>query len=154
VSQQHLVKAGDAVTVTMPDGRATTPGTVAAVSSVASGASADRSGNTASSAGQSPSPNDAPLFVNVTVRLTDPAATGNIDQAPVIVNVTDQSVHGVLAVPVYALVALAEGGYAVWVVDRGARHLAAVHAGLFANALVEVSGPGIDAGTTVEVPAS
>src|SRR5579859_3365913 len=36
VGQEHLVKAGDAVTVTLPDGVSTTPGVVTSLSSVAS----------------------------------------------------------------------------------------------------------------------
>lgn len=157
VAQQYLIKVGDAVTVTLPDGRTTTPGTVVAVSSVASADSAggsNQNGSPPPSAGQSPGGNGSPLFVTATVRLADPAATGNVDQAPVTVNVTDQSVHGVLAVPVNALVALAEGGFAVEVVDHGIRRLTAVRTGLFADSMVEVSGPGIGVGTTVEVPAS
>ena len=147
VAQEYLVKVGNAVTVTMPDGRTTTPGTVSAVSTVAT--SNDGIGSVQPSAS-----NGGPLFVNVTVTLTDPAATGNIDQAPVSVNITDQSVHDVLAVPINALVALAEGGYAVEIVDHATHRLSAVHTGLFSDSLVEVSGQGIAAGETVEVPAS
>jgi len=87
VAQQYLIKVGDPVAVTLPDGRTTTPGTVVAVSSVAS----------APSDAQSRGGNPGPLVVAATVRLTDPAATGEVDQAPVTVNVTGQSVHGVLA---------------------------------------------------------
>ena len=36
VGQEYLVKAGDGVTVTLPDGVTTTPGVVTSVSSVAS----------------------------------------------------------------------------------------------------------------------
>lgn len=158
VSEEYLIKIGDAVTVTLPDGHTTTPGTVVAMSSVASAGSSGGSNQNGSSpppsAGQSPGGNGAPLFVTATVRLADPAATGNVDQAPVTVHVTGQSVHGVLAMPVNALVALAEGGYAVEVVEHGTRRLTAVRTGLFADAMVEVSGPGIGVGTTVEVPAS
>src|SRR6516164_8765429 len=52
VSQEYLVKAGDAVTVTLPDGVATTPAIITSVASVAS-ASSPGSG---SSGGASPEP--------------------------------------------------------------------------------------------------
>ena len=76
------------------------------------------------------------------------------DQAPVNVNITDQSVHGVLAVPINALLALSEGGDAVDVVDGGTRRLVGVQTGLFSNTMVEISGPRITEGTLVEVPSS
>jgi hypothetical protein len=62
----------------------------------------------------------------------------------------------VLAVPVDALLALAGGGYAVEVVGAGGVHrLVAVTLGLFddAEGLVQVSGPGLQAGQRVVVPA-
>jgi hypothetical protein len=146
VSQEYLLKAGDPVAVTMPDGTTTASGTVTAVSSVAS----------ASSGGSAPpSAGNGPLFVDATVALTDASVAGNLDRAPVAVNITDESVRGVLAVPINALVALAEGGYAVDVVNADhTSHLVSVHTGLFSDSLVEVSGAGLSAGTAVEVPAS
>jgi hypothetical protein len=57
----------------------------------------------------------------------------------------------VVTVPVNALLALAEGGYAVEVADSNGTHLAPVTVGLFADGAVEVNG--IDSGTTVVVPA-
>ena len=92
----------------------------------------------------------------MTVRLTHPAAAGNLDQAPVSVNVVSAQAHGVLAVPVSALVALAGGGYAVDVVHgSGAlatRQLVPVQTGLFSDTLVQVSGAQLAAGLEVEVP--
>jgi len=58
----------------------------------------------------------------------------------------------VLTVPVAALLALAEGGYGLEVVDGGRSSITAVETGLFADGRVEVSGSGIAAGTTVGVP--
>jgi hypothetical protein len=63
-------------------------------------------------------------------------------------------VHGVLAVPINALLALSEGGDAVEVVTAGTRHLVPVQTGLFSDTMVEVSGSGIAEGTLVEVPSS
>jgi hypothetical protein len=99
VSQQSEVKAGDAVTVTLPDGT-TTPGTVSSVGAVAS---------TTSGQGQGP----ATTTIPVTVALTDPSAAGTLDQAPVTVNITTATASNVLAVPVTALLARSPGGYEV-----------------------------------------
>jgi peptidoglycan hydrolase-like protein with peptidoglycan-binding domain len=151
VSQEYLVKAGDNVTVTLPDGVTTTPGIVSSVSSVASAASAP-------SGGASPGPGGAggsgQATVQMTVRLIRPDAAGNLDQAPVNVNIVTAEARGVLAVPVSALVALAGGGYAVDVVHGATRSLVAVQPGLFSNTLVQVSATGLAAGQLVEVPAS
>ena len=58
----------------------------------------------------------------------------------------------VIAVPVAALLALAEGGYAVEVdAGGGATRLVAVEPGFFADGLVEVSG-GLEPGDRVVVP--
>ena len=48
--------------------------------------------------------------------------------------------EGVLAVPVEAVLALAEGGYAVEVDDGTARRLVGVELGVFADGMVEVTG--------------
>ena len=89
--------------------------------------------------------------------LTDPGATGTLDQAPVQVAITTDAAKDVLVVPVTALVALAGGGYAVEVVDPDGTHrLVAVSLGLFddAQGLVQVSGSGLAAGQRVVVPSS
>jgi hypothetical protein len=104
------------------------------------------------SAGGSSSPT-----IEVDIRLQHPSASGQLDQAPVEVSITAQSVHNVLAVPVNALVALAGGGYAVEEVEANGTHrLLAVTPGLFDDAagLVQVSGTGLAGGQRVVVPAS
>lgn len=65
-----------------------------------------------------------------------------------------QSIKDVLAVPVQALVALVEGGYALEVPTKhGGDHLVAVHVGVTGgNNLVQVSGPAIGPGLRVLVP--
>jgi peptidoglycan hydrolase-like protein with peptidoglycan-binding domain len=150
VSQEYLVHRGEPVTVTMPDGTAA-HGRVSTISPVATGARG----------GASPGPPGAPggsgaasATVNVVVRLTHPAAAGHLDQAPVTVSIVSASAHGVLAVPVSALVALAGGGYAVEVEQGRSLHLVAVHTGLFGQTLVQVTGAGLRPGMRVEVPAS
>jgi peptidoglycan hydrolase-like protein with peptidoglycan-binding domain len=132
-----LVHAGDKVTVTMPDDTKA-DGTVAYLSPVAEAAPAMD--------GRAPQP-----MVTGLVTLDTPSAAGDLDRAPVQVNITGKSVRGVLAVPVTALVALAGGGYAVWIVAGGQRRLAAVTTGLFAETLVEVRGD-LREGDLVEVP--
>ena len=72
--------------------------------------------------------------------------TGTLDAAAVTVRVVARSVQDVLIVPVAALMALAEGGYALQD-ELGALH--AVEVGLVADDRVEVSGDGVDAGMTV-----
>jgi multidrug efflux pump subunit AcrA (membrane-fusion protein) len=57
----------------------------------------------------------------------------------------------VLAVPVRALLALSEGGYAVETVRNGVRKLVAVELGAFADGYVEISGR-VQPGTKVVVP--
>lgn len=55
----------------------------------------------------------------------------------------------VLAVPVGALLALAEGGYGVQLLDGDSARVVAVKTGLFADGLVEVDGPELREGLTV-----
>jgi hypothetical protein len=142
---QSEAKAGDRVTITLPDG-STTPGTVTSVGKVATAPSNNSGG-----------PGGSTPTVPVTIRPTDPTATGSLDQAPVLVAITERTVHNVLAVPVNALLALAGGGYAVEVANAdGTRHLVPVSPGLFDDAagLVQVTGSGLAAGQHVVVPAS
>jgi len=83
---------------------------------------------------------------------TSPVAPG-LDQAPVQVAITQRQHRGVLAVPVTALLARPGGGYAVQAASGSARRLIPVTTGLFddATGLVEVTGPHLTAGLTVEV---
>ena len=71
--------------------------------------------------------------------LDDLSAAEGLDQAPVDVEVITDRADGVMAVPVTALVALAEGGYAVELeqVD-GTTRLVAVDPGMYADGLVEI----------------
>ncbi|TDC29956.1 peptidoglycan-binding protein [Kribbella albertanoniae] len=135
VAKQHLVKKGLKATVTLPTGKAVA-GTVAAISSVA----------TVPEEGS-----DDPPTVPVVIGLADPAAAGGLDSAPVDVALVSAQKHGVLAVPIAALVALAEGGYGVQVVAAGTTSYVAVKTGMFAGGKVEVTGAGITAGTVVGV---
>jgi peptidoglycan hydrolase-like protein with peptidoglycan-binding domain len=144
-SQQTEVAVGDPVTITLPDDR-TTPGRVSFVGSVAT-APSDSS--------EDPDARDQTPTVEVHVVPTDPAATGRLDQAPVLVSITTERVEDALAVPVTALLALAGGGYAVEEVKRDGTHqLVPVELGLFddSSGLVQVTGPGLEPGQRVVVP--
>jgi hypothetical protein len=141
-SQQGEVKAGDRVTVTLPDGT-TVPGAVSAVGTVAVTSGSGPGGNPVTT-------------IPVQVTLTDPGAAGTLDQAPVTVNITTGAARGVLAVPVTALVAQAGGRYAVEVAGRGsARRWVPVTPGIFddATGLVQVTGA-LTPGERVVVAAS
>jgi peptidoglycan hydrolase-like protein with peptidoglycan-binding domain len=134
VSQQSYVKTGDRVDIVLPNGRHA-GGRVSDVGRVAQ----------TNGSGQ-----DQTTTIKVTVALDHPGAGGRLDQAPVDVYVTTQTKRGVLAVPVTALLALKEGGYAVETVDAaGQHHLVAVQLGVFSNGMVEVSGSGLRAGMKV-----
>jgi hypothetical protein len=165
VTQEYLVKPGDAVTVVLPDGTSTVGGHVATVGDVAvcPGGSGNGSGNgnsnANSSADQSPCQSSGSgnsstptVTVTITVDSTPPGAT--LDQAPVNVNITTQRADNVLAVPVNALLALQGGGYGVEVVTGATHHLVGVTTGLYSSTMVQVSGSGISEGTVVEVPSS
>ena len=144
-SQQASVKVGDAVTITLPDSQ-TTPGRITYVSSVAT---------SPSSSGKGGEEESAPT-IEVDATPTDPAATGHLDQAPVNVSITSESVREALVVPVDALLALAGGGYAVEVAEGRVHRLVAVTVGLFddADGLVQVSGQGLSVDQRVVVPAT
>jgi Putative peptidoglycan binding domain len=140
-SRQPYVQAGDRVDLELPGGRTTT-GKVLSVGKVA----------TTPPAGDGTDA-DADPTVELVVSLDRPKATGSLDQAPVTVSITTDVRKGVLTVPVNALLALAEGGYAVEVERDGRRQLVGVETGLFADGRVEVSGEGLAAGDRVVVPA-
>jgi len=143
-TQQAAVKVGDQVTITLPD-TSTTPGVVSTVGTVATAPA----GNGQGAAGTP--------TIEVDVTPTDPAATGALDQAPVLVAITTASVTDALVVPVAALLALTGGGYAVELIATDSTHqLVGVTLGLFddADGLVQVSGSAMHAGVRVVVPAS
>jgi multidrug efflux pump subunit AcrA (membrane-fusion protein) len=92
----------------------------------------------------------------VEVSLDHPKAAGSLNQAPVEVTITTGSVSNALVVPVDALLAQGNGGYAVEVIGSGGRHhLVTVTPGVFDDAagLVQVSG-NLAAGQKVVVPAT
>ena len=128
-SDQSQVKAGDKVTVTLPDGT-TVPGMISSVGAVAT--------TTPGQQEQGPT-----TTIPVHVKLTHPEAAGTLDQAPVTVNITTASAKNTLAVPVSALLAQSPRGYDVEVAGRGnRRRWVPVQPGIFddASGLVQVTG--------------
>ncbi|MEU1510771.1 hypothetical protein ABZ490_01205 [Streptomyces sp. NPDC005811] len=128
------MRRGDAVTVDLPDS-STAQGTVTAIGTTV------RTSDASSGDDTSGQPR-----LTVGVALRDTGAVRGLNSAPVQVRFTSETRKGVLAVPVGALLALSEGGYAVQL--PGGR-LIAVRTGMFSKGLVEISGSGIGAGTKV-----
>ncbi|MBO3748148.1 peptidoglycan-binding protein [Streptosporangiaceae bacterium NEAU-GS5] len=128
VGDAALVKKGVAASVELPDG-ATVRGKVTSVGKVAT-----------TGTGQNP-------VTTIRVVILPGKRLSAYDKAPVDVTIVSQSRPDVLAVPVNALVALAEGGYAVQTSDGSFRP---VGVGLFGDGKVEVTGVPED--TAVVVP--
>lgn len=133
VDKRDLVAVGDTVRVTLPDD--TVAGaTISSVGSVVTYVDPE-----------------APGVIEVTVVLDDPALGSAFEESPVDVEIVSNEVRGALAVPVNALLALAEGGYALEVDRGGVVSLVAVETGVFVDGLVEVTGD-IAAGDMIIVP--
>lgn len=133
--RRDILSSGDTVTVELPD-NSEAAGVVTEISSVAQTL-----------------PGASEPTVEVTIELEDAAVVGDLDGAEVTVSVVRETRPDVLTVPVDALLALREGGYALeMVADDGSTYLVAAEVGLFDDAGVEVSGS-FSAGDTVVVPA-
>jgi peptidoglycan hydrolase-like protein with peptidoglycan-binding domain len=127
-SKLRIAKVGEKVELAITGG-GTTTGTITSIGSAVAGNDGQ--------AAKSP----------VTITLDDPAAANGLDSVSVSVVFTVGKKENVLVVPVGALLALAEGGYAV---ESAADHtLIPVKTGLFAKGQVEVSGAGLTAGLKV-----
>jgi peptidoglycan hydrolase-like protein with peptidoglycan-binding domain len=132
-AQRGLVSTGDSVDIELPDGTQM-PGTIASVGAV-------ESSDTGMGGGGD----------EVEVQITPSGDTGDLDGASVAVSIVRRRAENVLAVPVNALLALAEGGYGVELDGTG--ELLPVDTGLFADGKVEISGDGLEPGMKVVVPA-
>lgn len=135
VDDRDLATVGGAVVVVMPDDAEVT-GTITEISRVVT---------------TIPGPGEMVDVVQVTIDLDDPATAGGVDRAPVDVELESDRAEGVLAVPINALVALAEGGYGVQLIEGDQRRLVGVEIGTFLDTLVEVEGD-ISEGDLVVVP--
>jgi peptidoglycan hydrolase-like protein with peptidoglycan-binding domain len=124
-----LLDEGTTVTVELPDGTEV-PGTVSTIGDATTSADGGTS---------------LPVDIVVDGGVDVPNGT------PVDVLVAIVSAENVLAVPVEAVLALAEGGYAVEVRDGATTHLVGVELGTFADGMVEITGD-VAEGAEVVVP--
>jgi peptidoglycan hydrolase-like protein with peptidoglycan-binding domain len=134
-TDQDLVTEGDRVRIELPDG-STVGGRVAEIGRVAETATDATTGT------------ESDPTVEVTIRLIEEVDLA-LDEAPVEVDVETSRAEDVLTVPVQALLALAEGGYAVEVVDGSSTRLVGVQTGEFADGYVEISGEDLADGLEV-----
>jgi membrane fusion protein, multidrug efflux system len=133
------VQPGATVGLTLPDDQKTT-GTVTTVG-----------GATTVGAGR-----DATTTVPVAIELDRPGLAKAFDTGTVDVTVERSREEDVLTVPVTALLALAEGGYAVQIADpasAGGSRLLGVALGTVSDDVAVISGDGVTAGLLVVVPA-
>jgi peptidoglycan hydrolase-like protein with peptidoglycan-binding domain len=135
-SRQQGIALGMTATIDLLDGH-TTSGTVSFLGKVAT--IPPSTGNT------QPRP-----VVTMLVTPNDPAAVGDLDQAPVQIELVTDSRHAVLVVPIVALLALPHGHDGLEVIDQSGRHhLVPITTGLFTDSMVEIRGRGVAEGTNV-----
>ncbi len=140
-SDEALVDVGARATVTLPDG-STMDAEVREVGTVATPTESE-----SESESEEPS---AEATLPVTLTLADTKLARGLSAAPVTVDLTRERRKQVLTVPVTALVALVEGGFAV---RRETGELVAIETGLYSDGYVEVAS-GLAEGDRVEVPAA
>jgi multidrug efflux system membrane fusion protein len=134
IADQRLARKGAAVRVTLPDGTETA-GRITEVETVVTPADGQQEAST-----------------SISVSIGFAKAPAGLDQAAVSVAFTASKRANVLTVPVTALLALAEGGYGLQLVEGAQSRIIAVETGLFADGRVEVSGSGLAEGMAVGVP--
>lgn len=137
IDQQRLVVAGTAASVELPDGRAVS-GKVSTVDTIIDPGSQNQEPETR---------------LEVTLALTDQKGLGTLDRATVEVTFVASKRENVLSVPVAALLALAEGGYGVQVVEGTGTRIVPVEVGMFSGGRVEVTGDGLAEGMSIGVAA-
>lgn len=131
---QDLLVLGDPVNVVMPNSDVE-PATVTSVGTVAIRSQ------------------EFGTYFEVEITLERQGAATGLDEAPVDVEAINDRAENVLAVPVTALLALAEGGYAVEVdAGNGQTTLVGVEVGMYADGSVEITSENLEPGTRVVVP--
>jgi hypothetical protein len=141
------VKQGDSISVILPNGKTAT-GKVQSVgpkpaSSSGGGAASAAGGGAAAAAATTSSTNQA------IIAFDDEQTVSAVNSGPVKVKVVSSTRTNVKAAPVTALIALAEGGYALQVANGG--KLVAATPGLIADGWAEITSD-IPVGTAVVVP--
>ncbi len=133
--KQGSLAAGNAVTVVLPD-FTEVPATVLSVSKTANQAQF------------------GPATFDVVIELDDSAPATGLDEAPVDVIAVSDSVEDVMAVPVSALLALLEGGYAVETdAGGGLTRLVPVEVAFFGeNGMIQIASAVLQPGDRVVVP--
>lgn len=134
MSSARLAKVGATVQVTLPEGKVVGGKIIKVVTVVTPGENGAA----------------ATTKINVSVQFDSPVES--MGTAAVSVAFTTGEKKDVLTVPVTALLALAEGGYGVQVVESDATRIVAVETGLFADGNVEITGDGLQAGMKVGLP--
>lgn len=136
------------VTVVLPDGP-TVAGTVTDVASAAAPQTGEDGGE---GSGEDGGEDSGQSTRRVTVAVRDQKRLSDLADSPVTVRYIVRERKDVLAVPVAALLALAEGGYGLEVVEGGSSRIVAVELGLVSEGQVEVTGD-VQAGMTIGMPA-
>ena len=144
VGEVAWATVGAKVTVALPGGTT--------VAGEVSGVGAPEQAADGSAAADPANPGAGSANVMLTVAIAEQSVLGHLDASPVDVRYVAKQRADVLTVPVAALLALAEGGYGLEVIDGDRTRVVAVSVGMFAEGRVEVSGAGIDAGTVVGIP--
>jgi peptidoglycan hydrolase-like protein with peptidoglycan-binding domain len=134
VEYQRLARKGAEVEIELPSGDTVT-GRISSVGKVAKEGAEDR-----------------PTTVEVEIAVAGRAKLGSYDKAPVEVHLTANRHPDVFAVPIGALIARGDGGYAVQVVQDGRVRTVPVETGVFTEGRVEISGAGLAEGMKVGVP--
>jgi hypothetical protein len=134
------IHPGDEIRFTTTDGTAI-PGTIVSVAAVAVAPP-----DTGNGPPQGPS-------VEVIAAATDPAALADLEGTDLLADVTTGTASDALAVPVTALVVLADGSFGVEVATGGTTHFVQVTPGIYDRTMVEIKGTGIAPGDQVVIPA-
>ena len=135
--EQGSLVSGSEVIVELPD-QSKVPASVISVSNIA----------------ENPTNGFGLATFDVVIELSDSQLALGLDEAPVEVIVVSDSVVGVMAVPVSALVALLEGGYAVELdTGNGTKRYVGVETGFFGeNGMIEIVSPELEPGDRVVIP--
>ncbi|MBC9719579.1 peptidoglycan-binding protein [Streptomyces sp. TRM66268-LWL] len=141
VGDQELAKKGKVVKVLLPGG-SSVEGKIRRVRTVTSGEGEKSDGKDGS----------VKTKIDVEIEIADQHALKGLDTATVDVEFTSATAKNALSVPVTALVALADGGYAVRVVDGDRTRTVPVKLALFAQGRVEIESRELRAGMKVAVP--